>query len=137
MSILGSIIGESAGNVINAVGDQLQKKTMLEADLAKTEIQSVTEVAVAQNKVNEVQAASADKFTSRARPWVIYVCIAIIAYAGIIQPFIVLIAKLFQNPVDMPFIGTTDVTIILMSLCGLRSFEKVRGVTSSWTNPDR
>lgn len=135
MSIIGDIIGDSAGSVINAVGDQIQKKTILEADLVKTEIQSDTSVAIAQNKVNEVQAASADKFTSRARPVAMYLCMAIIGYAGIIQPFIIMIAKLFHNPVDMPAIGTADVTIILMSLCGLRSFEKVKGITSSWVDP--
>lgn len=137
MSLLGEIIGEGAGGLVNAVGDQLQKKTILEADLTKTEIISDTSVAVAQNKVNEAQAASADKFTSRMRPWVGYGCMAIIAYAGIVQPFIILIAKLLHNPVEMPSVGTADVTIILMSLCGLRSFEKVKGITSSWVNPDR
>ncbi len=135
MSIIGEIIGESAGSVINAVGDQINKKVTLEADLAKTEIQSDTSVAIAQNKVNEVQAASADKFTSRMRPWAGYLCMLIIAYAGIIQPFIILMAKIFHNPIDMPSIGTADVTIILMSLCGLRSFEKVKGITSSWVDP--
>lgn len=135
MSIIGEAIGESVSGVINAVGDQIQKKTVLEADLIKTEIQADTNVAIAQNKVNEVQAASADKFTSRARPCTMYLCMVIILYAGIIQPFIIMIAKLFHNPIDMPSIGTTDVTIILMSLCGLRSFEKVKGITSSWVDP--
>lgn len=137
MSFIGEVIGDSISGAVNAVGDQLQKKTVLEADLIKTEIQSDTEVAVAQNKVNEIQAASADKFTSRMRPVAGYSCIAIILYAGIIQPLIILIAKLFHNDITMPSIGTFDALALLMALCGLRTHEKIKGVTASWIDPDK
>lgn len=134
-NIVGGNILQGVQGVATAVGDQVNKKAELQADLAKTEIQADSSVAIAQNQVNGVQAASSDKFTSRMRPVCGYGCMIVILYAEIIQPLIVLGAKLFGNPIVLPNPDVYAATTILMGLIGLRSYDKLKGTASSWVDP--
>lgn len=121
------------------IPDPVQQEQMalelaqLKAAQDTAELQADTAVAVEQNKVNEVQAASSDKFTSRMRPVCGYGCMMIIIYAAIVQPFVILIAKLFGSAIEMPSVDVYAATTILMALCGLRSFDKTKGTASSYT----
>lgn len=111
----------------------------LKAAQDTAELQADTAVAVEQNKVNEVQAASSDKFTSRMRPMGGYLCMTVIGYQGIVQPFVVTIAKIFHNDVVMPVIDGSLLAIcgaVWTGLNGMRSLEKIKGVTTSWVDPD-
>lgn len=123
-SIIGEIVGEGAAGLVNAVGDQINKKSVIEADLAKTEILADTQVAVAQNQVNQAQASSDDKYTSRARPTLFYACTAGFAYQYVLQPFLLLIAKFYHIDIITPVLDMTPLCTLLIPMSGLRSLDK-------------
>jgi hypothetical protein len=57
-----------------------------------------------------------------------YICGAGFAYQYILQPFIVLIASLSGVIAHAPNLDMSAITTLLMALCGMRSFEKYKGV---------
>lgn len=134
-SIAGGGILKGVEGVVDAVGNQVNKKVEVQADLLKTEINADSSVAIAQNSVNVSQAASSDKFTSRARPVAMYGCMIIILYAGVIQPLILFIAKCLGSVMILPAVDTYSATSLLMFLCGCRSYDKKQGTASSWVDP--
>lgn len=142
---MANIISEIAGGgilkgvegVVDAVGNQVNKKATLKAAADSEELQADTNIALAQNNVNAVQAASSDKFTSRMRPCAGYGCMAIIAYQGIVERLGIAIAKGFGILVVLPPVDTYTAGTILIMLCGCRSFDKKAGTASSWVDPDK
>lgn len=99
-------------------------------------LQADTDLAIAQNKVNEAQANSSDKFTSRMRPMVGYGCMAILLYQGILQPLLVILADALDKSLVPPEVDVYAATSILVALCGVRTIEKVKGVATSWVAPE-
>lgn len=86
----------------------------------------------AQMDVNKVEAASSDPFTSRARPFIMWVCGIALLYASLIEPIGRFVAQVtFHYAGPFPAINT-DITLQvllgLLGLSGMRSWEKVRGV---------
>lgn len=137
--IAGEVLGGGISNVVDSVGNAINRPAEIRANLETTEIQASAQIAVAQNKVNEIQAVSSDKFTSRMRPTGGYFCMLVIGYAGILQPFITLIAKICHNDIVMPSIDSSLLIIcgtVWTGLNGMRSYDKLKGTTSSWINPD-
>ena len=124
MTIISDIVGSGIANTVNAVGDVINKKSVIEADLIKTEIQADTQVAIAQNEVNKSEAESKDKFTSRWRPTVGYICAIGFGYQYVLQPFILLIAQLNAIEVEVPSLDMAAITSLLLGLAGMRTYEK-------------
>lgn len=90
------------------------------------------QLATGQMEVNKVEAASSDKFTSRARPFIIWICGVSLAYAALIEPLARFAATVwFGYKGEFPVLNT-DITLqLLFALLGLgayRTVEKVRGV---------
>jgi hypothetical protein len=90
------------------------------------------QLATGQMEVNKVEAASSDKFTSRARPFIMWICGFSLMYAALVEPFARFIAVVwFHYSGAFPVINT-DITLqLLFGLLGLgayRTVEKVRGV---------
>ena len=97
------------------------------------ELKLAWENAKAQIEVNKIEAASADPFTSRWRPFVGWVGGFGLAYAAIIDPLARFVAKVVFNYAGaFPVIDTTITMQVLFGLLGLgamRSIERVKGVT--------
>lgn len=100
----------------------------LEAKLAD----AMTQQNIAQAKINEEQAKSSDKFVSRARPFFMWVCGVAFAYHFIIQPLLVFCMAVFGYTFQVPKFDMESlysVTMGMLGLSGMRSFEKVRKVS--------
>lgn len=90
------------------------------------------QLATGQMEINKVEAASADPFTSRARPFIMWVCGFALLYASILEPIIRFVAMVgFKYTGTFPVINSEITLQLLFALLGLgayRSIEKVKGV---------
>lgn len=114
-----------ANNVINKIWPD-------KSEQEKQELAGVLVLMQGQMAVNQTEASSADPFTSRARPFIMWVCGTALLYASLIEPIGRFVAQTaFHYAGPFPAINT-DVTMqVLLGLLGLgtmRTYEKVRGV---------
>lgn len=133
MSILDSIFGssakaagEGAGAAFDGVGNAAvniraaitgEMPPALQIALAEFN----TRMAEAQNKLNEVEAASGSFFKSGWRPAVGWLCVMGLFYSAILAP--VMRLPLPENDI------LTTLLFSLLGLGSLRTLEKARGVT--------
>lgn len=92
-----------------------------------------TELAKAQTEINKIEAGSSDKFVSRGRPFILWVCGIAFAYHFVLQPLIAFIMTASGHPVDLPAFDMDALNTVLMGLLGLggyRTVEKIRGVAT-------
>ena len=91
----------------------------------------VTEM-TGQVEINKIEAASDDKFKSRWRPSVGWVCSFAFGYNFILYPFMKFIAILYgNNALDFPEVDIAAMMPVLLGMLGLgglRTFEKNNGV---------
>jgi hypothetical protein len=128
--------------VVEKVFDRIfpDKQQAAEAKLKLIELQqsgelaqlaSHTEIAKGQLAINAEEAKSADPFTRRARPFIMWVCGVAFAYHFIAQPFLAFIFAVAGYKIDLPYFDMDSLNTVLMGLLGLggmRSVEKVKGV---------
>ena len=99
-------------------------------DLA--EMNADLEIALAQAVTNQKAAESGSIFVSGARPFIMWVCGFALAYAYILQPFLIFGATIFmESPPEFPTLEMGDLMPILLGILGLggyRTFEKKNGV---------
>jgi len=107
-------------------------KLQQNGELAK--LASDTELLKAQIDVNKIDAGSSDKFVSRGRPFVIWVCGVAFAYATILEPLARFGCMVFLHYSGaFPLIDTTVTLQALFGLLGLsamRSYDKKQGTAS-------
>lgn len=93
------------------------------------------QLATGQMEINKVEAASADPFTSRARPFILWVCGISLAYVALIEPLARFVATVFLHYTGpFPVVDTTitlQVLLGLLGLGGLRTVEKLKGVAKT------
>lgn len=97
------------------------------------ELEANLQIALAQSKVNEVEAASPDNFRGGWRPFAGWVCGVGLAYEFILRPILPWVVAVFGGITvpEMPSIGMDALMSLLFGMLGLggfRSFEKVKGV---------
>lgn len=89
------------------------------------------QIALAQSKVNEVEAASPDLFRGGWRPSVGWMCVAGLLYDFIARPMLPWIVTVFGKQVPpLPAIDTESLMVLLIGLLGLggmRTFERIKG----------
>lgn len=96
------------------------------------------EINLGQIEVNKIEAASTDKFVSRGRPFIVWVCGASFAYAMIVRDLLnwALAAITVFTDHPMPVLPSVDTTIMfdtlmaLLGLGGFRTYEKIKGVAT-------
>lgn len=99
---------------------------------AETELRSALQQwDVAQSATNTAEAASADPFTSRWRPFIGWVCGSALAYQYVLAPLGVWFSQMIGHPVPAP--PKLDdllwqLMVGMLGLGGLRTYEKVKGV---------
>jgi len=93
---------------------------------------ALTAVDKAQADINVEEAKSQDKFVSRARPSIMWICAMAFAWTYVLQPFLVFILTAYGHPVDgLPALNMSEMMPVLLGILGLggmRSFEKYQGV---------
>ena len=95
--------------------------------------ETINQIDLAQIELNKTEAQSASLFVAGWRPFIGWVCGFAFAYILILQPFMAFIFAAFGEPVkDLPMI---DGDLLgwamggMLGLGGMRSYEKVKGVT--------
>lgn len=117
-------VGKLAGDLVTT------DKERMAADLQA--YQAETGRMQGQLEVNKVEAASSSVFVAGARPAVMWICAAALAYASFIEPIARFLAKVcFGYAGDFPVIDTDLTMQILFGILGLgayRTAEKKWGV---------
>lgn len=92
--------------------------------------------AKAQIEVNKQEAASNNIFVAGWRPFIGWTCGAAFAYTYVLQPVIVMVLNVSGNPIDttdlvkLDFSEINPVLFGMLGLGALRTYEKVKGVSS-------
>lgn len=98
-------------------------------DLA--ELDAMLKLAQGQLAVNQVEAASTDRFVAGWRPAVGWVCVSGLAYTVLLQPLLPwLVATLGVSVEPLPSVPTDALLTLLLGMLGLggyRTLEKIKG----------
>jgi hypothetical protein len=129
---------DQVGGIFKSVADKFipDAKDRLEAELIFTK--QAHEISLGQIEINKIEAQHPDKFVSRGRPFIIWVCGGSFAYSMIVKDllnWIITVIASFAGH-DLPTLPVVDNTIMfdtllaLLGLGGLRTFEKFKGVAT-------
>ena len=108
------------------------EKSRLAHEIATLATKQAHEVAMAQIKVNEAEAASGSIFKGGWRPFIGWTCGVAFAYHFVLQPLVIFL--LTVNGQIVPPLPEFDMASLmtvlggLLGLGGLRTFEKYKGV---------
>lgn len=129
--ILGNLLDKLLPDPKAAADAKLKVMEMAQqGELAQLDAE--VKLATGQMEINKAEASSSDPFTSRARPFIMWVCGIALLYSSLLEPFIRFVAMVgFKYQGAFPVIDTTITIQLLFALLGLggyRTYEKVKGV---------
>lgn len=137
--MLPAIVGALApilGKVIDGAIPDPKVKAELQIELAKLadagDLREHTE-AVAQIEVNKAEASHASMFVAGGRPALIWCGVAALAWEGFIAQGIGLFTTAPRIPADV----FDAILMFTAGLCGIRSFDKVKGVARDAIAPPK
>jgi|TARA_Y100000034_G_C6576408_1_gene249952 hypothetical protein len=126
LGIVESVVGV-AGKVLDKFVEDKDLKTKLEAEL-KSQIISLD---LAQAQANIEQAKSPSVFIAGARPAIMWICAFGLGWQFVFQPVMVWLFAVSGSAIVLPVLATEGLMPLTLSLLGLgsmRSFEKHKGV---------
>lgn len=139
MSLLSDIFAGGAEGLLKGVKDVVSTFKADPLELAKleselTKVQTTFELGMsqAQTRINEIEAASQDKFVSRWRPAIGWICGSAYFYHFILQPFLAFALAAGGHAVEagqLPIIPVSELSVVLFGMLGIgamRTFEKVK-----------
>lgn len=108
-------------------------KAKAEATQKLLELQQSGDLAViaGQVEINKVEAASADPFVSRWRPFIGWVCGTALAMQLVVLPLVVQVSEIAKHPVKMVILDTTLLSTLVIGMLGfggMRTVEKLNKV---------
>lgn len=109
-----------------------QQREKARADAEATILSLLGQQQQGQVEINKVEAANANVFVSGWRPFIGWVCGAALGYTYIIAPFWAWILTIWYPTVSLPTLPTEnlfELVMAMLGLGGLRTFEKIRGVS--------
>lgn len=127
----GKIIDKIFPNPTEAQAAKL-KLAELQANGELAILAAEADILKGQIEINKVEASSSDKFASRWRPFIGWVCGFAFAYHFILQPLLAFLCAAFGYHIDLPKFDMDALNTVLMGMLGLgtmRSFERFKGVT--------
>ena len=133
MGWLSSLTGGSASVVepVVAIGNVIDKLFTSDEERAAGELlkQKLAQAPMlAQTEINKVQAGHRSTFVAGARPFLMWVCGFGLLFAFVINPIVEWIAPARGSP-DLPLEAMMELTIAMLGLAGLRTVEKIKGVS--------
>lgn len=137
MSIISDVFAGGAEGILKGVKDVVSsfkadplELAKLEIALAQTEANLAATLSTAQTKVNEIEAASSDKFTSRWRPACGWLAASGLGYAVIVTPILTWASVNFgiTPPPHVDVTVLMELLFGLLGLAGMRTYEKYKGV---------
>lgn len=110
-----------------------QKLEELKLNGELAQLAAETDLLKGQLAINQVEAGSEDKFVSRARPFIMWVCGIAFAYTLVVQPFLIFAFAASGHVIPpLPNIDTNLLGWALGGILGLgamRTTEKIKGVS--------
>lgn len=113
----------------NISAQSAAKIAELEMEIQKAQLQAEVALSEAQNRVNEAEAKSGDKFASRWRPSIGWICAFGLSYTFIVQPLLAWGSLNWKIAVP-PLLNTDSLMTLLFGMLGLgaqRSWDKMKG----------
>ena len=126
LGIADSIIGV-AGKVLDKFVEDKDLKTKLDFELRK----AYADANLAQIDVNKEQAKHPSLFVAGARPSIMWICAFGLGWQFVFQPIALWYLAFTGNVMTLPVIpteGLMSLTLALLGLGGMRTFEKKTGV---------
>lgn len=140
-SALGGNIADGVAKIISLFKIDPNVALQKQTELAEIQLKMQSDAAQAvaqqlhdQSAVNQAEAASSNWFVSSWRPAVGWCCALGLLVQFIIAPLVTWIAALCQHPVVFPTLDMGTLMTLLLGMLGLggmRSYEKVSGVSDS------
>jgi hypothetical protein len=122
------------GNVLDKIFPDKTKADEAKAKLIELQMNGELQQIMGQLEINKEEAKSADPFTSRARPFIMWTCGVAFAYASILEPVMRFVSQVwFGYTGEFPVIDTNLTMQVLLGLLGLgalRSWDKKNGTAS-------
>ena len=124
-------IAEAVVGVVDNVLDKFVEDKDLRAKLdheLKTQVQRAN---LAQIAVNKEQAGHSSIFVAGARPAIMWICAFGLGWQFVFQPICVWAMAVWATDLTIPIIpteGLMTLTLSLLGLGGMRSFEKTKGI---------
>jgi len=131
MSFLTSLFSSTAAEPITAVGNVLDKLFTSDDEKLDKEIiklRLLQQPALVQAEINKVQASHRSMFVAGARPSVLWVCSLGFLFAFVLNPILQWLYPELGAPV-LPLDVMMELTIAMLGLAGLRTVEKLKGVS--------
>ena len=130
LGLLGSLLPVATSIIDKVVPDKnAAKKAKL--DMEKELTTAFNKANLAQIETNKIQAAHPSIFVSGARPAIMWICAFGLGWQFVFQPVAVWVLALSASDVVLPIIeteGLMSLTLALLGLGGMRSFEKSKCV---------
>ena len=130
IGILSSLLPVATKIIDRVVPDKnAAKKAKL--DMQKELTTAFNKANLAQIETNKIHAAHPSIFVSGARPAIMWICAFGLGWQFVFQPVAVWVLALTDAGVALPIIeteGLMSLTLALLGLGGMRSFEKSKGV---------
>tara|TARA_R110001583_G_scaffold500_4_gene4543 strand:+ start:874 stop:1290 length:417 start_codon:yes stop_codon:yes gene_type:complete len=130
IGILSSLLPVATKIIDRVVPDKnAAKKAKL--DMQKELTTAFNKANLAQIETNKIQAAHPSIFVSGARPAIMWICAFGLGWQFVFQPVAVWVLALTDAGVALPIIeteGLMSLTLALLGLGGMRSFEESKGV---------
>jgi hypothetical protein len=130
MTIVESLIGEGISKPIEAIGNVLDR--LFTSDDEKAQAKIVLEKlqqhpAELQVELNKIEASQRSLFIAGWRPFIGWICGVGLSFAFVINP---LIQWFTGKPgPELPLTVIMNLVIALLGLGGLRTYEKVKGIS--------
>jgi|TARA_R110000765_G_scaffold45739_6_gene94515 hypothetical protein len=125
LGIADSIIGV-AGKVLDKFVEDKDLKTKLDFELRK----AYSDANIAQIEVNKEQAKHPSLFVAGARPSIMWICAFGLGWQFVFLPIVTWYMAFTGQPILLPVIeseGLMSLTLALLGLGGMRTFEKKNG----------
>lgn len=123
--------GKAVAEPINAVGNVLDDLFTSDEEELTLEIvkQRVAQrPALVQAEINKVQAQHRSTFVAGARPFLMWVCGVGFLFAFVINPILQWLIPEQGTP-ELPLDVMMELTLAMLGLAGLRTVEKLKGVS--------
>ena len=129
-AILSSLVGPVTGLLDKFIEDKDQKNKLAH-DLATIAQKHAQELAKGQIEANTAQAKHPSLFVAGARPAIMWICALGLLTQFFIMPIAEWATAIWMPEITLPSLATGELmtlTLSLLGLGGMRSFEKSKGV---------
>ena len=126
-SLVGPIVNKFVDRIPNG-NERARAKEALEKEL----VDAANSVMLAQTEINKAEAAHKSIFVAGWRPFIGWVCGVGIAWSMVVQPVAQWAMIAWGDGTELPTIDTSyllELVTAMLGMSGLRTFEKLRGVS--------